>query len=110
MSFFVEKIEKGVDLVATDMAADPQYADRYAAIKELRGLDDGTLYKGSEWRRVASLQGPLLDLAQVLDPEFLQNKKRFYAFLDAHRESCTYDRRKQSLPQMLMLQDGKVVM
>jgi hypothetical protein len=106
MSFYVEK---GLDLVATNMAARPEFEDRYEALKELRGIDKGQLYRGSEWKRVASLQGPILDLACVLDPDFLRERRRFYAFLDQHLECCTYDRRKESLPNQVTFQDGKVI-
>jgi hypothetical protein len=95
MSFFVAPNEDAGDLIAERMAEDPVFADRYEAIKELRALDDGTLHKGNEFRRVASIQGPLLDLEILLDADFMQNKRKFYAWLDAHPQHCTYDRRTQ---------------
>jgi hypothetical protein len=96
-SFYITPNESALDVVTEQMAKDPVYADRYEAIKEVREIDKGQLYRGTEFRRVASLQGPLSTLGQVLDPDWLQNKRRFYAWLDAHPQHCTYDRRRQPL-------------
>lgn len=111
MSFFIEKsTETALDLVTERMAEDPVYQDRYNAIAELRSIDNGQLHRGSEFRRVASLQGPLHNLAQVLDPDWMQNKKRFYAWLDAHSQHCTYDRRKNAKrSDLVTFVDGKEV-
>ena len=94
MSFFITPNESALDLATERMAKDPVYQDRYNAIAELRNLDKGQLHRGNEFRRVASLQGSLADFAQVLDPEWLQNKRQFYSWLDSHPQHCTYDRRK----------------
>jgi hypothetical protein len=105
-------LEPAVDLVAEAMAKDPVFEDRYQAIADMRELDRqvGGLYRGSEWKRVANLQGPILDLAKVLDPEWLSDRRRFYAFLDAHPEVCMYDRRKNAVPNQLTMSDGKVIL
>lgn len=95
MSFFIQpKVETALDVVTEKLDQNPRYDSMFAGLSDLRSVDDGSLYRGSEFKRVAHLQGPLLDLAMVLDPDFLQDKKKFYAFLDAHPEHCTYDRRK----------------
>lgn len=101
MSFFTAPIEPALDLIATRMAKDPVFEDRFKAIKELRedsytADDVKRISRANGFVRVASFVGPLLDLAQVLDPEFLAagGKKRFYKFLDEHKEYCTYDRRR----------------
>ena len=87
----------------------PEMADRFEALKELRGQDDGSLYRGSAFRRVASLSGPLLDFAEILEPGFL-DKKFFYAWLDRHQEYCTYDRRpRRKRSDLVTFQDGKEV-
>lgn len=89
-----------------DMVLDPDmlikaqpdyYGPRFQAIADLRKLDDGTLHKGSEFRRVASFVNiPLLNNGmRILDPDFMKDKKKFYAFLDRNLEYCTYDRRNR---------------
>ncbi len=80
---------------------DPDYGERFDAIKELKGLDDGSLHRGSGFRRVASLIAPLEDLAKVIEPDFLLDKRKFYDWLDAHPEYCTYDRRRFRAKGML---------
>lgn len=104
-SFFVRPSESLMDKVVDPqglVARNPEVADRFDAIKELRGMDDGSVHKGSDFRRVASLLGPVEDLLRAIEPEFLSDKKKFYAWLDAHPEYCTYDRRKTRDPNMLM--------
>jgi hypothetical protein len=102
--FFVRPSESVVDKVCDPsglVARNPDLADRFDAIKEMRSLDDGSLHRGNDFRRVASLMGPVEDLLRAIDPEFLRNKRRFYAWLDAHPENCTYDRRRNRDPNML---------
>jgi hypothetical protein len=102
MSFFITpNAEPALDLIADKMVENPAFADRFDAIKELRedsytADDVKRISRSDGFVRVASFVGPLLDLAQVLDPEFLAQggKKRFYKFLDQHKEYCTYDRRR----------------
>lgn len=110
MSFFITPTETALDAVTDRMVQDPIYADRYAAIKELRSIDDGLLHRGNEFRRVASLQGPLKDLALVLNPDWLTNKPRFYEWLDKHPEHCTYDRRREKRPNQITISDGKMIL
>jgi len=101
MSFFIAKNEGPMDTVfdpAELMAKRPEYyGPRFDAIADMRKLDDGTLHKGSEFRRVASFVNvPLFGMTtKLFDPDFMKDKKKFYAFLDRHREYCTYDRRWQ---------------
>ena len=103
MEFFIRPSETLIDKVSNPsglVARNPELADRFDAIKEMRSLDDGTLHRGNEFRRVASLIGSLEDLQRAIEPEFLRDKRRFYAWLDAHPEYCTYDRRRRD-PGML---------
>lgn len=100
MPFFVEPNE-GLDHVTDNMARDERYADRYDAIKELREISQQGLSispedaaKANGFFRVASLQGPIKDLAVLLDPEWMKNKKNFYRWLDKHPQHCAYDRRR----------------
>lgn len=101
MPFFIGKNE-GI----MDMAMDPEdfmrsapdyYGPRFQAIAELRKADDGTLHKGNEFRRVASFVNiPMFNMTmRLFDPDFMKDKKRFYAFLDRNRAYLTYDRRWQ---------------
>src|SRR5678809_1000550 len=99
--FFIRPSESLMDKVVDPaglVARNPEVADRFDAIKELRGMDDGSLHRGNDFRRVASLMGPVEDLLRAIEPEFLSDKKKFYRGLDAHPENCTYDRRKTRDP------------
>ena len=100
MPFYVAKNETELDAVmSADVlmkSAPDYYAPRFEAIKELRSQDDGTLHKGSEFRRVASFVNvPLFMAAKLADPELLKDKKKFYAFVDRNREYVAYDRRSK---------------
>ena len=118
MSFFVSKNMTIADeLLNPDMilkSAPDVYGPRFDAIKEIRDMDDGSMHKGNEFRRVASLVNiPLANMTSILDPEFMKNKKKFYAWLDKgeNRAYCTYDRRKMGKKRsdMVTFQDGKEV-
>lgn len=112
-SFFVAKNEGVADkLLSPDllMKSDPDYyAPRFEAIKELREQDDGTLHRGNEFRRVASLVNvPMLAAVKLLDPEWMSNKKNFYAWLKRNPQYKTYDSRGGSRPTSTVV-DGKEV-
>lgn len=96
--FFIRPAESELDKVSdpkTLVERMPYLEDRFDALKELRAIDDGTkIHRGSEFRRVASLVGPIETLMRVTFPEFLADKRKFYQWLDAHPEYATYDRRK----------------
>ena len=103
-TFFVRPSESTLDKVSEPeglVERNPDLADRFDAIKELREIDDGSLHRGNEFRRVASLLGPIEDLMRVTFPEFLADKAKFYGWLDKHPEYCTYDRRRTRDPYML---------
>jgi len=110
MSFRVKPSESLMDKVVDPaglVARNPEVADRFDAIKELKSLDDGSYHRGNEFSRVANLLGPIEDLLRAIEPDFLRDKKKFYRWLDAHPEYCTYDRRRQRDPNMLL--NGVVV-
>ena len=98
MSFYIAKNETDVDIL-TDASrlihsAPGYYEPRFEAIKELRALDDGNLHRGSEFRRVASLVNvPMVMVANLMDPEWMKDKRRFYRWLAKHPEYKTYDLR-----------------
>jgi hypothetical protein len=75
-------------------AAPDYYGPRFEAIKELRDADDGSLHKGNEFRRVASLVNVPLAYAftTLLDPEWLKDRSQFYSWLDRNLGFCTYQR------------------
>jgi hypothetical protein len=80
--------------IAPMMALYPEvYGPRFDALADLRKQDDGSLHRGQGFRRVASFVNvPLFQAATtLLDPEFMKNKKKFYAWLRRNREYCTYD-------------------
>lgn len=114
MEYFVGKNASSLDAltsVETLMKADPEYyGPRLDAIAELRQLDDGTLHKGNEFRRVASLCNvPMFSVARLLDPEWMSDKKRFYAWLKRHPEYKTYDTRGADHPTETFF-DGKPIL
>jgi hypothetical protein len=95
-SFFIGEPRKEMNLVTnadTLVKSAPRLEERFDAIAELRTIDDGTLYKGNEFRRVASIVAPLIEVQHILEPDFLRNKRKFYTWLDDNPEYCTYDRR-----------------
>lgn len=111
MSLFVSPGEAiNVLSDATNWSQRPGYAERFEAIKDLRGfykdLENG---KMPEFKSVASIIGPLETVIRLTDPGFLKDKRRFYAWLDQNKAYCTYDRRKQPQSKALTLVDGKVV-
>lgn len=114
MSFFVTSNESALDLVTKRLHDSGEFDDRYEAIAGLQTISmDEALHEAAikgGFARVASLQGPLLDLAKVLDPDFLRDKRKFYHFLDTHPQHCTYDRRKNAQPNQITFSDGKLVL
>jgi len=103
MQFFVDKNSTAFDDVMspdTLMKSDAAYyGPRFDAIKDLRAQDDGTLHKGQGFRRVASFVNvPMMMAMKVTDPDFLKDKRKFYAFIDRHPEYCTYQRRNGGRP------------
>ena len=103
MSFYVAKNESLADkLFSADTlmhAAPDYYRDRFEAIADLRKMDDGSLHRGNEFRRVASLVNvPMLQALKLIEPEFLSDKRKFYAFLAKHPEYKSYDQRGGSRP------------
>lgn len=118
-TFFVEKAihitksETEVDRFTSSdtlmKVAPDYYRDRFDAIADLRKLDDGTLHRGQEFRRVASLVNvPMWAVMKLVDPAWMKDKKKFYAWLDRHPEYCTYQRRGGSRPSTTFI-GGKAV-
>ena len=113
MSFFVGKnttLAEDVMSAETLMKSDPEYyGPRFEAIKELRDADDGTLHRGNEFRRVASLVNvPMFMAAKLLDPEWMGDKNKFYKWLARNPQYKTYDSRGGSRPSSTVV-DGKAV-
>lgn len=115
-SFFIGKNEQMEDRILDPkplMALYPEvYGPRFEAIKELRGMDDGSLHRGNEFRRIASFVNiPLTKGMNLLDPEFMRDKRRFYAFLRRNREYATYDIKPHTVAPRYTstVIDGKVV-
>jgi len=116
-SFFISKPETAVDEVLNpDMllkAAPEYYGPRFDAIADLRAQDDGSLHRGQGFRRVASLVNvPLFAAVRtVLDHEFMQDRKKFYAWLRRNRRYCTYDIRSHTVRPKgtITYVDGKAV-
>lgn len=96
MSFYVAKNTTEADVVMSPDALvqlKPEiYRERFDAIADLRKIDDGSLHQGNGFRRIASFVNiPLWSGMTLLDPEFMKDKKKFYAFLRRNREYATYD-------------------
>lgn len=87
---------------STLMEFEPDYyGPRFQAIADLRAQDDGTLHRGNEFRRVASLVNvPLALAARMTDPNFMRNKREFYAWLRANPEYRTYEKKGGSRPSV----------
>lgn len=89
------------------------YGPHFDALAEMRAMDpDGSLYRGSEFRHIASLKGvPMWTALKIVDPEFMADKKRFYAWLDKgnNRRYCVYDRRRAKRSDMVTFIDGKEI-
>ena len=100
MSFFVGSNDTEADAIMdVDLlmrVAPDYYRPRLEAIADLRNADDGSGYKGQEFRRVASFVNvPLFLAARLQEPELLQDKRKFYAFVDRNPQYLTYDRRNK---------------
>jgi hypothetical protein len=114
--FYVAKNESPADVMMDPkllMAVNPDYyGPRFDGIAELRKIDDGSLHRGNEFRRVASFVNVPLFAAMetLLDPNWLKDKKIFYDFLDRNPEYCTYDRRKARRNNSVTVIDGKEVL
>lgn len=115
-SFFIAKNESVADEALNAEAfmkvAPDYYRPRFQAIADLRAMDDGTLHKGNGFRRVASFVNlPMFKAAQLLDPEFMQDKRKFYDFLRRNREYATYDIKSHTLAPRYTstVVDGKVI-
>jgi hypothetical protein len=96
MSFFIGKNEIEADELMSPKALTKLhgdiYNDRFDAVSDIRKTDDGSLHRGNGFRRVASFVNiPLWGAITLLDPEFMKDKKKFYAFLRRNREYATYD-------------------
>lgn len=112
-TFFVGKnttLAEDVMSAETLMKSDAAYyGPRFEAIKELREADDGTLHRGNEFRRVASLVNvPMFMAARLLDPEWMKDKKKFYKWLARNPQYKTYDDRGGSRPSSTVV-DGKEI-
>ena len=117
-SFFVasnDTLTKATDPLALRHRV-PGFSDSMEAVQDLRQQyretgQDGWLYdKG--WKHVASIQGPVLAVAELLNEEFLNGngKRNFYAWLDAHPAYCAYDRRREAKrSDLVTFIDGKEV-
>jgi len=103
MSFYVGKSEPVIDSLLASDAMEKLYPEVYGprldAIKELRQADDGSAYRGQGFRHVASFTNiPLFQaVTTLLEPEFMRDKKKFYAFLRRNRKFCTYDIRSHAV-------------
>ena len=100
MNIFIGKNTEDVMDTAMDpdmlMKVAPEYyGPRFDAIADLRKADDGSGHKGQEFRRVASFVNvPMSQVVnRLFDPDFMKDKRKFYAFLDRNLQYCTYDRR-----------------
>lgn len=94
----------------TLMKSDPNYyKPRFEAISELRKMDDGSVHRGNEFRRVASLVNvPMVAVARLLDPSWMGDKRKFYKWLARNPQYKTYDTRGGSNPTSTVV-DGKEV-
>ena len=97
MAFYVEKnrqpAESMMDPAELMAKAPDYYGPRFDAIAQMREADDGTGHKGAGFRRVASFVNvPLFMANKITNPDFLRDKKQFYAFIDRYPEYVSYQR------------------
>jgi hypothetical protein len=84
------------------------YGPRFDALAEERKLDDGTLFRGQEFRKVASFTNvPLFEALRIREG-LLKGKKEFYRFLEKYPQYRTYDKRGGSRPSVTFV-DGQGV-
>ena len=79
--------------VDTVLRSGPQYAEMFTRLAEERKISDDRC--PGEWKKVAELQVPHEMAARILEPDFLKDKRKFYAWLDRNPRYCAYDRRKR---------------
>jgi hypothetical protein len=96
MSFFVGKNEGVVDQV-TEPSLWRDRVDGFVstmdAVKELREDNGAGLGLKGGWKHVASIRGPVLEVAELVDGDMINDKRKFYGWLDRHPEYSAYDRR-----------------
>lgn len=101
MSTFVEPNPVDVLDPKLLMKVDPKYyGPKFQAVADLRALDDGTLHRGNEFRRVASLVNvPLAQAIRMTNPTFLRDKRAFYKWLNGEGAAYkTYEQKGGSRP------------
>jgi len=111
MGFFVEPNQTVLKKVSDPEAwlkRDPTIQDTMRHLAELRAMNGPGIGAGDSWKKVASVRGPVLDVACCLDEDFLKDKKKFYAWLDSEegRRWCTYDRRRGANSSRWFRMDG----
>lgn len=110
MKMFVEP--NPIDLMQPALlmkVAPDYYGPRFQGIADLRAMDDGTLHRGNEFRRVASLVNvPLAQATRMTNPGFLRDRRAFYKWLndpDGGAAYKTYESRGGSRPTVTYI-DG----
>lgn len=101
MPYIVEKAEeKLLDAIGnseTWVQRDPGMIQDFAELARMRNThqEAGTTLKTPDWKLVAKIKAPLLNVAEVLNPVWLNGngKKDFYAWLGRNPQFCAYDRR-----------------
>jgi hypothetical protein len=111
MGFFVEPNQTVTKLISDPdewAKRDPSVTDTMLALSELRAAGNADVLPGDSWKHVASVRGPILDIATCLDQDFMRDKKKFYAWLDSEegRRWCTYDRRRGANSSRWFRMDG----
>ena len=120
MQFFVESnsfLNRSTDEEGLIKRKAPGVVDALQAVSELReqyrtmGTEGWSADR--QWRHVASIYGPALQVCELIDDEFLNGngKKNFYGWLDQHKRYVTYDRRRVPAKRsdLVTFVDGKEV-
>lgn len=117
MECFVENnafLNKATDIDRLVQKEAPGIVPALEAIQDLRQQYRETGSEGwsfdRQWRHVASVYGPALEVCELLDEDFLKNKKAVYDWLDKHQGYLVYDHRRPALNnRQATFIDGKPV-
>ena len=97
MAYFVQKMEQQLtDAISRPegwVERNPEYAQLFNDNARHRNVHDepGTKLHTPDWKWVARIPTPLEDTNRIINSQFLQNKKTFYAWLKRNPSYAVYD-------------------
>ncbi len=100
MPYIIEKHEEQlVDAISSPKSwaeRNPIYKSMFEFNADMRNQhqEQNTMIKTPEWKLVAKLQSPVMDVNKLLNTDFFRDKRAFYGWLDRNPQYCVYDRRR----------------